>query len=395
MRRFVPLLVLLAAASVGRADDLVGRFRVDAADDQARWHTGTHEVAPDGRATRVVDGSSGSGRARRAGDVVTVEGRPARGLVHHVGPSQDARAAVWRAEYRDDGRGGFVGTFDGPDGRLTETLTPLLDDPASIEPVLAGLRRKRPGPADARRLLDLARAARAQGLRPARALVEAVRGERLLERALAAAGDEDRRALAAIVREVAPPLPGVGDDFERAFAAMDRAALAAYEYPLIVVPGYTPKDAPRLHDLHPIARKRCERAAADFHAGRAPFVLVTGGAVHPEDTPVIEALQLRAELVRLGVPAERIAVDAAARHSTTNLRNAARFMLARGLDRALVVTSFGQSFYFSSPGLSTFHRRSRRELGYEVGRMRRVDPYRTAFFPDPRALTPGDDPLDP
>src|SRR5690606_16013202 len=129
--------------------------------------------------------------------------------------------------------------------------------------------------------------------------------------------------------------------------------------------------------------------------GRAPFVLVTGGAVHPEDTPVIEAVQLRAELVRLGVPAERIAVDAAARHSTTNLRNAARFMLARGLDRALVVTSFGQSFYFSSPHLSTFHRRSRRQLGHEVGRMRRVDLYRTAFFPDPRALTPGDDPLDP
>ena len=44
--------------------------------------------------------------------------------------------------------------------------------------------------------------------------------------------------------------------------------------------------------------------------------------------------------------------------------------LEKGLTKALVTTSFGQDFYFSSPLLSTFHLRCERELGYRVGDLR-------------------------
>jgi hypothetical protein len=211
---------------------------------------------------------------------------------------------------------------------------------------------------------------------------------------LAKASPADRRALAAIAHEVAPPDPTAREN-----AAVEQALRRPRrrtEYDIIIVTGFTPTDAPRLHTIDPKAKTRCARAVDDWKHGKADFILATGGAVHPESTPVFEALELKAELLRLGVPAERIAVEPHARHSTTNLRNAGRFMLAHGLRRGLVVSTFGQSFYFSNPGISTFNGRCKKELGYEVGQLDYVDLFRTAFVPSPncRIVNP-DDPFDP
>jgi hypothetical protein len=68
-------------------------------------------------------------------------------------------------------------------------------------------------------------------------------------------------------------------------------------------------------------------------------------------------------------------VEGKARHSTTNLRNAGRFMLEDGhkdkFKSALVLTDGGQAFYFSEHALTfgAFHGRSQSELGYTVGRL--------------------------
>jgi uncharacterized SAM-binding protein YcdF (DUF218 family) len=77
--------------------------------------------------------------------------------------------------------------------------------------------------------------------------------------------------------------------------------------------------------------------------------------------------------MEMGVPEERIIVEGKARHSTTNLRNAGRFMLEDGhkdkFKSALVLTDGGQAFYFSEHVLtfSAFHGRSQAELGYKIG----------------------------
>lgn len=177
-----------------------------------------------------------------------------------------------------------------------------------------------------------------------------------------------------------------------------------YEHDVLIVPGYTPVGTPRpvrLREL-PAALARIEFAHREFLAGRAPLVLVSGGAVHPPGTPWNEGLMMAEELMARKVPPDRILIDPYARHSTTNLRNAGRLMLDVQLERGLIITghesrvyTFSQAFYFGHPVLSTFHARCRRELGYEVGTLAAVDRYRVRFRPDSRVCTPNHrDPLD-
>jgi hypothetical protein len=135
-------------------------------------------------------------------------------------------------------------------------------------------------------------------------------------------------------------------------------------------------------------KARLRQAAQDWRDGLAPFILVSGGNVHPAGTPFNEAFEMRRYLVdELGVPADCILVEPLALHTTTNLRNSARLMRRLGLSRAVVVTSpqpFGQSFYLQNADSPFwgFHQRSTVELGTRVGELRRVDAWHTEFVPD-------------
>jgi hypothetical protein len=145
------------------------------------------------------------------------------------------------------------------------------------------------------------------------------------------------------------------------------------KYPLIVVPGYTPLGQDTPLKLHPTAEERCKMALAEYNKGRAPFIMVSGGNVHPSNTNFNEAVEMKRKLMEYGVPEERIIVEGKARHSTTNLRNAGRFMLEDGhkdkFKSALVLTDGGQAFYMSEHVLTfnAYHARSQAELGYKIG----------------------------
>ena len=145
------------------------------------------------------------------------------------------------------------------------------------------------------------------------------------------------------------------------------------KYPLIVVPGYTPLGQDEPLKLHPTAEERCKMAYKEYKDGRAPFIMVSGGNVHPSHTNFNEAVEMKRKLMDMGVPEDRIIVEGKARHSTTNLRNAGRFMLEEGhkdkFKSALVLTDGGQAFYFSEHVLTfnAFHGRSQAELGYKIG----------------------------
>jgi hypothetical protein len=144
---------------------------------------------------------------------------------------------------------------------------------------------------------------------------------------------------------------------------------SGYDYDLIVVPGFTPLDSTRAVRMHPDEKLRLTRAKTAYDDYLAPFIFVSGGAVYPAGTPCYEGVEMKHELIKMGVPSNRIIVDAAAQHSTTNIRNAGRYMLGQDppLTRALIVTSGSQDFYFSNPLMSSFHFRSIKELGYLVG----------------------------
>lgn len=191
-----------------------------------------------------------------------------------------------------------------------------------------------------------------------------------------------------LVRRLAPRDPSIEENREvnRQVAAF--SDWQSFRYDVIVVTGYTPSDTQvATPGVHPVARERLADAVAAWKRGDAPFVLVSGGNVYPRGTPYYEAIEMKKELSQMGVPMDRIIVDARARHSTTNLRNAGRYMLAHGLSRAVIASRgggagpFDQTFYFAHQGLSSFDGRCERDLGYKVGELRDAGGSMVEFAP--------------
>lgn len=114
----------------------------------------------------------------------------------------------------------------------------------------------------------------------------------------------------------------------------------AYPYSAILVLGCGP-DVPG-QALDPYGRLRTEYAAMLYREGKAPFIIVSGGRVHPRKTKFIEAVEMKRYLVEeCDIPSSAVFIDPHARHTTTNLRNAARIMYRAGfpMDRKAIVTS--------------------------------------------------------
>ena len=182
-------------------------------------------------------------------------------------------------------------------------------------------------------------------------------------------------------------------------AVLRRIASIAWEkypYTVILLPGYGP-DRPAWA-LSPQSALRAELAARRFHEGKAPLILVSGGYVHPNQTPYAEAIEMKKDLVeRLGVPADAIVVEPHARHTTTNLRNAARLMYRYHIPferKALLTTDPFHSTYI---GGAEFAQRCRSELGYLPATIgRRVSPFDLELTPTIESLrVDAMEPLDP
>ena len=169
-----------------------------------------------------------------------------------------------------------------------------------------------------------------------------------------------------------------------------------YPYSVIVVPG-AGNDLPGFR-LSPEGKLRDEIAAKRFREGKAPFVLVSGGFVHPSQTEFAEAIEMKRDLIlRFGIPAGAILIDPHARHTTTNMRNAARLMYRYGMPfdkKALVTTDPRQSQNIESAG---FEKRCVEELGYVPHQiLGRTSPFDLEFRPTLDALQADpQDPLDP
>tara|TARA_B100000949_G_scaffold204435_1_gene194026 strand:+ start:40806 stop:42071 length:1266 start_codon:yes stop_codon:yes gene_type:complete len=138
----------------------------------------------------------------------------------------------------------------------------------------------------------------------------------------------------------------------------------AYDYASILVLGGGPEN---YRDRLSIAGKiNLQLAMKEYRAKRAPFIIVSGGHVHPYMTPYCEAVEMKKELMEeYGVPEERIIIEPYARHTTTNMRNATRLMMDYGIPlekKSLVVTNPSHSTYVES---ETFKQRCADELGYQ------------------------------
>ena len=181
-----------------------------------------------------------------------------------------------------------------------------------------------------------------------------------------------------------------------AYRRVEAVAWATFPYAAIIVPG-AGADRPDVA-LDPWGKLRLELAVARFKAGKAPFIIVSGGNVHPNQTPFNEALEMKRALVNdFGVPADAVIIDPHARHTTTNLRNAARLALRYGLPAdtpLLITTDQSQSAYISG---KEFSDRCLRELGYQPGTLgARRSRFDLEFTPSVQSLhADARDPLDP
>jgi hypothetical protein len=169
-----------------------------------------------------------------------------------------------------------------------------------------------------------------------------------------------------------------------------------YRYTAIIIPGVGPENASI--PLSARGKLHLQLAASRFANGDVAFIIVSGAAVHPKGSRFVEAVEMRKALIeRFHVPADRIVIEPYARHTTTNLRNATRRLVALGApisQPALIVANAEQSRYIESP---EFAARNPAELGYEPGNIGpRLSPFELEFRPSLRSMRVDPwDPLDP
>ncbi len=170
----------------------------------------------------------------------------------------------------------------------------------------------------------------------------------------------------------------------------------SYPYTAIIVPGEGPEDPHT--QLSALGKFRLTLAVESFNRQLAPFIIVSGGAVHPAHTNFVEADKMRRFLIeRFHIPERSIVTEPYARHTTTNLRNASRYLQILGAPEnkpALIVTDPSQSDYISS---TIFFRRNMTELKCEPGEIgQRLSPFTTIFISNRGCnKTDPQDPLDP
>lgn len=168
-----------------------------------------------------------------------------------------------------------------------------------------------------------------------------------------------------------------------------------YPYSVILVPGAGPDEKDVA--LSAGGMIRCRLAAIQYNKGVAPFIVVSGGRVHPYKTKFSEAYEMKKFLMEvLQIPESAIIMEPHARHTTTNLRNCARLMFRYGMpvDKpGLACTVKSQSYNITN----LLPERCKKELGYYPYKNgKRLSDTESEFYLNTASLQIDfDEPLDP
>lgn len=188
--------------------------------------------------------------------------------------------------------------------------------------------------------------------------------------------------------------PLYGDKNAAPFAKSKQINWNAYSFSAILVPGNGPGISGNALDSMGIAR--CQLAAEQYRKKTAPFIIVSGGHVHPYKTPYCEAIEMKKYMVsKLSIPDSAVIIDPHARHTTTNIRNAIRLVYLFNIPPAkplLIVTDVFQSLAIEKMALRFIN-----ELGYlPYTNLERKSTTEIIISPDLKAWQQDpEDPLDP
>ena len=109
----------------------------------------------------------------------------------------------------------------------------------------------------------------------------------------------------------------------------------------------------------------CPSFQAEGNSHKAPLIILSGGHVHPMQTPYCEAIEMKKYVMeKFKIPESSILIDPYARHTTTNFRSAARLVFRYGIPtdlKALVTSSADHIAITTKDG---FRIRCSTELGY-------------------------------
>ena len=182
----------------------------------------------------------------------------------------------------------------------------------------------------------------------------------------------------------------------KAAAHVKHTDFDAYPYTSILVLGNGPENY--RDRLSAVGKLNLQLGVLKYRQKLAPFIIVSGGHAHPFSADYAEAIEMKKELINYyQIPEDHIIIEPHARHTTTNLRNAARLMITYAMpvkQKALVVTNNSHSAY---TGDQRFIERCKEELGYAPARiLKRIDATTLEFLPQLKALQQNPlEPLDP
>lgn len=181
-----------------------------------------------------------------------------------------------------------------------------------------------------------------------------------------------------------------------AFERIKHTDWSKYSYTAVVLPGHGFDE--QTLPLAPLDWVVIRTGAERYHAGQAPFLIVSGGYVHPNQTRDCEALLMKQVLMtRFNVPADAILIDPHARHTTTNLRNASRLIYRYGMPFEKPALVCSEPYQTNTIASEAFRKRCVKELGYEPIKLgRRLSETDLEFLPQLDSLHADPvEPLDP
>ncbi|KAK4626044.1 hypothetical protein CLAFUW4_05177 [Fulvia fulva] len=170
-----------------------------------------------------------------------------------------------------------------------------------------------------------------------------------------------------------------------------------YNYSAILIPGFGPEiyGVP----LSFLGKTRLRIAVAEFNKGGvAPFLIPSGGNVHPNKTIYNEGLEMGRWLIdQYRMDNASIALEPNARHTTTNLRNTARTLKVLGVPTDKPVLIISDKSQRNDIASESFAARCVRELGYVTGDVGpKIGDFAVEWRPNGRnEVVDPIDPLDP
>jgi hypothetical protein len=172
---------------------------------------------------------------------------------------------------------------------------------------------------------------------------------------------------------------------QKPFDRIDNISWNSYEYSMILIPGQGPQERGIILDS--LGIDKIHLALERYEKGLAPYMVVSGGHVHPYKTPFCEAVEMKKYMMEeFDIPDQAIFIEPYARHTTTNLRNVSRMIFRFGIPHekpVLIVTSSGQNGYING----NMGGRAVDELGYQPYKnLKKLNEYDSEFIPVENSL---------